>query len=90
MQTLPYIVITNSHMSHVYELYFRALDEFRQVPEIKTLEDNAVYCGILEKHLTAHTTVIPRLVMGFLECQDLLQTEATDKLMNTMLKSVST
>lgn len=88
MQTLPYVVITNPHMSHVYELYFKAFDEFRRIPEIKTLEDNAAFCTFLQKSLTEHMTVIPRLVMGMLECQNILQAEATDKLMGTLLKSV--
>lgn len=88
IQTLPYVVITNPHMAHVYELYFKAFETLRRVPEIKTLEDNAAYCQDLEGHLKEHLSVIPKLVMGFLECQHLLQAEATDKLMGTLLKSV--
>lgn len=89
MQTLPYVVITNPHMSHVYQRYLNALERFAKVPEIKTLEENAAYCNVLQKTLTEHLTVIPRLIMGFLECSHLLKAETADKMMNALLKSVS-
>ena len=40
MQTLPYVVVTNPHISQVYELYYKAFETLRRVKEIKTLEDN--------------------------------------------------
>ena len=88
MQTLPYVVITNPHMSHVYQRYLNALERFASVTEIKTLDDNAVYCNLLQRTLTEHLTVIPRLIMGFLECSHLLRAETADKMMNALLKSV--
>lgn len=88
MQTLPYVVITNPNMSHVYELYVKALTEFSKVSEIQTLERNAAYCDVLQTNLTEHLTVIPRLVTGFLECQQMLQAEMADRMMNRLLKSV--
>ena len=90
LETLPYVVLTNPHMSHVYNAYLKALDEFRKVPAISTMEDNNAYCDVLQRNLTAHLSVIPRLVMGFLECQHLLETEAADKMMNSLLRSVWT
>lgn len=88
MQTLPYVVVTNPHMSHVYELYYKAFETLRRVREIKTVEDNDAYCKVISNTLREHLTVIPRLAMGVLECQDLMKPEDMDKFMNTLLRSV--
>ena len=89
MQTLPYVVVTNPHMSHVYELYYKAFDTLRRVREIKTVEDNDRYCACITETLREHLSVIPRLAMGVLECQGLMSPEEIDKFMNTLLRSVS-
>lgn len=88
MQTLPYVVVTNPHISQVYELYFKAFESLRRVPEIKTLKDNAEFCETIGEKLQEHLTVIPKLAMGVLECRDLMRPEDMDKFMNTVLRSV--
>lgn len=88
MQTLPFVVVTNPHMSHVYDLYYRAFEKLRKVREIKTVDENERYCKAISETLEEHLTVIPRLSMGVLECQDLMQPEEIDKFMNTLLRSV--
>ena len=88
MQTLPYVVVTNPHMSHVYELYYKAFEALRRVPEIKTVDDNERYCKLVSETLQEHLTVIPRLAMGVLECQGLMKSEDMDKFMNTLLRAV--
>ncbi|KAK3047933.1 hypothetical protein LTS18_013042 [Coniosporium uncinatum] len=87
MQKLPYVVVTNSHLSHVYELYYKAFDKFRKVSEIKTVDDNDRWCNILRETLNDHLTAIPRLVRGILEVQGTMKPEETDKFTTTMLKS---
>lgn len=88
MQTLPFVVVTNPHISHVYELYYKAFETLRRVDEIKTVEENDRYCTIISKTLQEHLTVIPRLAMGVIECQDMMPAEQLDKFMNTLLRSV--
>lgn len=88
MQTLPYVVVTNPHMSHVYELYYKAFETLRRIKEIKTVDDNDKYCAIVSETLQEHLSVIPRLAMGVLECQDLMRREEMDRFMNTLLRSV--
>lgn len=88
MQTLPYVVVANPHISHVYELYYKAFEALRKVPEIRNLDDNEAYCKVVSHNLREHLTVIPRLAMGVLECQGLMQPETMDKFMNTLLRSV--
>lgn len=89
MQTLPYVVVTNPHMSEVYELYYRAFESLRRVREIKSLEDNERLCNAISQTLREHLTVIPKLAMGVLECRDLMRPEEMDIFMNTVLRSVS-
>ncbi|KAJ4293602.1 Protein Kinase of PDH [Kalmusia sp. IMI 367209] len=87
IQTLPYVVVANPHLAHVYELYLRAFERFRKIPEIRSLDDNERYCKELQETLTEHATVIPRLAIGVLEVRGLMRPEETDKFMNTMLRS---
>ncbi len=77
-------------MSHVYELYYKAFETMRRVREIRTVEENDEYCKLISQTLQEHLTVIPRLAMGVLECEGLMQPEAMDKFMNTLLRSVRT
>jgi pyruvate dehydrogenase kinase 2/3/4 len=88
MQTLPYVVVTNPHISKVYELYCEAFEAFRRVKEIQTLEDNEIFCKKIRQTLTEHLTVIPKLAMGVLECRDLMTADDIDGFMNTVLRSV--
>ncbi|CAJ2508113.1 Uu.00g092990.m01.CDS01 [Anthostomella pinea] len=87
MQRLPYVVVTNPHISDVYELYYNAFDTFRRVKEIKTLDDNERFCAEMAKMLRAHLSVIPKLAMGILECSGLMPTDELDRFMNTILRS---
>lgn len=89
MQKLPYVVLQNQHLLHVYDLYYKAFDRFRKVQEVRTLDDNDKFCKIVKDTLKDHLTVIPRLAMGVLEVQGRMEAEATDKFMDTMLRSVS-
>ncbi|KAF1848154.1 alpha-ketoacid dehydrogenase kinase [Cucurbitaria berberidis CBS 394.84] len=87
IQTLPYVVVANPHLAHVYESYLRAFERFRRVPEIRSLEDNDEYCKVLTETLTEHATVIPRLAIGVLEVRGLMKAEEIDKFMTAMLRS---
>ncbi|KAG5968709.1 hypothetical protein E4U56_000252 [Claviceps arundinis] len=87
MQQLPYVVVTNPHIKEVYDLYYSALDQFRKVKEIKTLEDNDKLCEIISQNLKGHLPVIPKLAMGILECGGLMDPQELDKFMNTILRS---
>ena len=90
MEKLPYVVVTNPHMSHVYDLYNMAFDTLRKIPEIKTIDDNDRFCRIVKGMLREHLTVIPNLAMGVLECRYLLAAAEMDKFMNKLLRSVCT
>ncbi|KAK7716553.1 putative protein kinase [Botryosphaeria dothidea] len=87
MQTLPYVVVTNPNISYVYELYYRAFERYRRIPEIRSIEDNDELCKVIRETLNDHLTVIPRLAIGVLEVQGAMKPEETDKFMTTLLRS---
>lgn len=87
MQTLPYSALTNSHISHVYELYYTAFERLRKVPEVRTLDDNDRFCEVIKLCLQEHLSVIPRLGMGVLEIQNSVTSEECDRFMTTLLRS---
>ena len=75
-------------MSHVYDLYYKAFETLREIKEIKSVEANERYCEVISETLREHLTVIPRLAMGVLECQDLMRPDEMDNFVNTLLRSV--
>ena len=88
MQTLPYSVVTNPHISHVYKLYYSAFESFRQISDIRSVEDNQTYCATIQRMLKEHLSIIPKLAIGMLEVRDSIQRERLDSFMNTLLRSV--
>ncbi|KAJ2723825.1 [Pyruvate dehydrogenase (acetyl-transferring)] kinase 2, mitochondrial [Coemansia sp. Benny D115] len=86
-QFLPYIAGTNPHLKAVYDLYWRAFDEFRKFAPVKTLDDNRRFCDNVKKNLLEHSQVIPQLGMGVAECADLVSPDEIDRFMHQMLIS---
>lgn len=87
MQTLPYSALTNQHIGYVYELYYSAFERLRKVPEIRTLDDNDKFAGVLNHVLKEHLPVISRLAMGVLEIQEVVPPDECDAFMTTLLRS---
>ena len=88
IQQLPYVVVANPHLSLVYELYYKAFERFRVIPEICSLDDNDRFCDILRETLKEHLVVIPNLAMGVLECRNLAPADEMDRFMGTLLRAV--
>ncbi|KAL2439722.1 [Pyruvate dehydrogenase (acetyl-transferring)] kinase 2, mitochondrial [Exophiala dermatitidis] len=87
MQRLPYVVVTNPHLSLVYELYYKSFESFRRVPVIRNLEENDEFCKVISDNLKEHLAVIPNLVMGVLECQDHVSPDKLDHFVQAMLRA---
>ena len=88
MQVLPFAIVTNPHISHVYNLYYQAFEIFRHIKEIKSVEANDEYCSTLQRMLKEHLSVIPKLAIGILDVLHLISPEETDRFMTTLLRSV--
>ncbi|RMZ79751.1 hypothetical protein DV738_g3121, partial [Chaetothyriales sp. CBS 135597] len=87
MQRLPYVVVTNPHLSRVYELYYKSFETFRRVPVIRTLEENDIYCKKISDSLKDHLPVIPNLIMGVLQCQAFMEPDVMDQFAQAMLRA---
>ncbi|ETI24622.1 hypothetical protein G647_03991 [Cladophialophora carrionii CBS 160.54] len=87
MQRLPYVVVTNPHLSLVYELYYKSFESFRRVPVIRTVKENDEFCKVISDNLKEHLAVIPNLVMGVLECQELVSPDNMDQFVQAMLRA---
>ena len=87
MQRLPYVVVTNPHLSLVYELYYKSFESFRRFPVIRTVEENDEFCKVIGDNLKEHLAVIPNLVVGVLECQDLVSPDTMDNFVQAMLRA---
>jgi Mitochondrial branched-chain alpha-ketoacid dehydrogenase kinase len=88
MQTLPYIVVMNHSLSHVYDLYYHAFEKFRKVSPIRSIDDNDRFCDVIRGTLKEHLSVIPKLVTGVIEVQDYISPATMDKFVTSMLRSV--
>jgi pyruvate dehydrogenase kinase 2/3/4 len=87
MQRLPYVVVTNPHLSLVYELYYKSFESFRRVPVVRTPADNDQFCKVIGDSLKEHLAVIPNLVTGVLQCRDLVEPEIMDSFVQSMLRA---
>ncbi|KAI9003248.1 putative pyruvate dehydrogenase kinase [Gaertneriomyces semiglobifer] len=86
-QHLPFIVGTNPHIEHIYQLYWEAFELFRSIPPITNLEENREFCDTVEHMLDAHLVAIPRLAMGITEAAMHVAPKEADRFMNDMLRS---
>lgn len=87
MQKLPYSVVTNPNISYVYELYYKSFENFRKLRSVRTVDENQELCKVIRASLKEHMTVIPKLVMGLLECQNLMPADDMDAFVHAMLRA---
>src|SRR5262249_16709011 len=79
---LQFIVSTNAHIMHVYDLYWQAFDQFRRFPQIETMDDNDAFCKMVRGLLEQHLVVIPQLAQGIVECAQYIHPTQADRFMN--------
>ncbi|OMH79796.1 [3-methyl-2-oxobutanoate dehydrogenase [lipoamide]] kinase, mitochondrial [Zancudomyces culisetae] len=84
-QFMPFICGNNSHLIQVYNLYWKAFDDFRKAPEIKTVEDVVSYCKFVQESVNEHYKVIPHLVVGIAECVGLVEPALIERFASSML-----
>lgn len=71
----------------VYELYYKSFESFRRFPVIRTVEENDAFCKVISENLKEHLSVIPNLVVGVLECQELVSPDTMDNFVQAMLRA---
>ncbi len=54
LQFLPYIVVTNPHIKRVYDSYQHAFETLHNLPQVKTVEQNAEFTVLLKRLVDEH------------------------------------
>ena len=54
LQFLPYIVVTNPHIKKVYDSYQHAFDTLHNLPQVRTVEQNADFTILLKRLVDEH------------------------------------
>lgn len=77
LRNLPYIVVSNNHITKIYNNYEHSLstllpwleDSPNSKHTLSTLEDEIRFTEVLAELVQTHTDTIPILAQGFLECR---------------------
>lgn len=88
-QQLPFIVGANPNIEWAYRLYWGAFEALRTTPTIKTTEDNATFCALLEDLLEDGQEVVPQMILGISECASHYkpQDRVLDHFLNRMMQA---
>src|SRR5947207_1652132 len=71
LRNLPFIVVSNPHISKIYNNYVHSLSTLLpyQQKQITTMEEEKQFTGVMADLVDTHTNTIPVLARGFLECR---------------------
>ncbi|KAL9077187.1 MAG: hypothetical protein Q9161_000453 [Pseudevernia consocians] len=71
LRNLPFIVVSNPHISRIYNNYIHSLSTLLpyQERQITTLEDEIQFTEVMADLVQTHADTIPILARGFLECR---------------------
>ncbi|KAF6228696.1 hypothetical protein HO173_011715 [Letharia columbiana] len=71
LRNLPFIVVSNPHISRIYNNYVHSLSTLLpyQERQINTLEDEIQFTEVMADLVQTHADTIPILARGFLECR---------------------
>ncbi|KOS21636.1 3-methyl-2-oxobutanoate dehydrogenase kinase [Escovopsis weberi] len=94
LRNLPYIVVSNPNISHIYNNYLHSLSillpYWKAVSEgrpITTLEDEIKVTKVLAELVATHTNTIPTLAKGFLECRKYVSTQEATRFLDEHLRA---
>ncbi|CAI7564396.1 hypothetical protein N7533_005610 [Penicillium manginii] len=89
LRNLPFIVVSNPHVSKIYNNYQHSLSALLpyQQREITTLEEENRFGDALADLVQTHTNTIPILARGFLECQKYVSPEDVTRFLDTHLRA---
>lgn len=91
MQKMPFRIMSNPHMTRVFEKYTTAFDRCRKFGKVKNMEDNSKFCLLIADLLDNHGNIVPDLIVGV---KEIVRTSShendgviLDHFMKTMLMS---
>ncbi|CAG7975486.1 unnamed protein product [Penicillium olsonii] len=89
LRNLPYIVVSNPHVSKIYHNYLHSLSTLLpyQQRRITTLEEENQFGDVLADLVQTHTNTIPVLARGFLECRKYVSPADVTSFLDTHLRA---
>ncbi|KAI9051711.1 hypothetical protein LZ554_004751 [Drepanopeziza brunnea f. sp. 'monogermtubi'] len=89
LRNLPYIVVSNSNISSIYNNYLHSLSTLLPYNSktISTFEDEARFTSVLSDLVETHSHTIPTLARGFLECRQYINPEVVTRFLDEHLRA---
>ncbi|KAJ5496050.1 hypothetical protein N7539_001166 [Penicillium diatomitis] len=89
LRNLPFIVVSNPHVSKIYHNYQHSLSTLLpyQQRRITTLEEENQFGEVLADLVQTHANTIPVLARGFLECRKYVSPEEVTRFLDTHLRA---
>ncbi|KAI1934291.1 hypothetical protein LOZ66_006000 [Ophidiomyces ophidiicola] len=89
LRNLPFIVVSNPHVSQIYNNYVHSLSTLLpyQKKKITTVEDEKKFTEIMAELVQTHTNTIPILARGFLECRKYINPEEVTAFLDEHLRA---
>lgn len=89
LRNLPFIVVSNPHVSKIYDNYLHSLSTLLpyQQRKITTLEEEKQFADVLADLVHTHSNTIPILARGFLECRRYIDPVEVTRFLDTHLRA---
>lgn len=89
LRNLPFIVVSNPHVSKIYHNYLHSLSTLLpyQQRQITTLEEEHQFGEVLADLVHTHANTIPILARGFLECRKYVNPSDVTRFLDTHLRA---
>ncbi|KAJ5639007.1 uncharacterized protein N7484_006869 [Penicillium longicatenatum] len=89
LRNLPFIIVSNPHMSRIYHNYLHSLSTLLpyQQRKITTFEEEKQFGEVLADLVHTHTNTIPILARGFLESRKYINPEDVTRFLDTHLRA---
>ncbi|MCJ1408516.1 hypothetical protein MMC19_002591 [Ptychographa xylographoides] len=89
LRNLPFIVVSNPHISRIYANYLHSLSTLLPYANhpITNLEEEARFTEVMADLVQTHSNTIPVLARGFLECRKYISPEAVTRFLDSHLRA---
>ena len=89
LRSLPFIVVSNPHISRIYNTYLHSLSTLLpfQTHGITSREDEERFTDVLADLVQSHSNTIPTLAKGFLESRRYVSTEKVTAFLDAHLRA---
>ncbi|KAF8447059.1 branched-chain alpha-ketoacid dehydrogenase [Terfezia claveryi] len=89
LRNLPFIIVSNPHISEIYNNYIYSIRSVLQFPNNHptTLEEEGQFTEMLKDIVKTHSNTIPTLARGFIECKRYIDPEEVGLVLERHLRT---